>query len=72
MTGSSGVREVHTPPGEILHPLRKLHPYAKFCTPMKKSKVGQFNSTLMQLSPKSVIFFLFNHKSFRLRRAIAG
>ena len=29
---------------------------AKFCTPMKKSKIGQFNMTLKQLSPKSAPF----------------
>ena len=31
------------PPERSLHPLGKLHPSAKFCTPMKKSKYDQFN-----------------------------
>ena len=43
--------------------LRKLHPLCKILHPHEKSKVGQFNSTLKQLSPKNAFIPIKSKKN---------
>ena len=48
-------------------------PPKEFCTPMKKSKYGQFNSTDYSiLKPQNCYFFLLNHNVYKILPLAVG